>query len=231
MTKLEQVRFEAERDAALAAQDKLEAEKQVTGLIEADPLGQPGRHHPVELGPQPGRPSLDQGSQPLAGSKPAKTSFPLLATSGEVRKHAVQMGATSQVPALLPSLRYRPESPQAPVASTTTSASPTCAAAWPASTRMPSVASRFTAPGPMTMNIPTMAMTPSHGPRDSLPCQPWRGPAEHHTFASSFATQPWLLSIDADEYIGRLYTIVVEATDSGSTRVGSIMLKENTLPY
>lgn len=31
--------------------------------------------------------------------------------------------------------------------------------------------------------------------------QPWHGPAEHHTFASSHATQPWLLSIDADEVI------------------------------
>ena len=31
--------------------------------------------------------------------------------------------------------------------------------------------------------------------------QPWHGPAEHQTFASSFATQPWLLSIDADEVV------------------------------
>jgi hypothetical protein len=35
------------------------------------------------------------------------------------------------------------------------------------------------------------------------------------------------LAIDADEFIGRLYTVVVEATESGSTRVGSAILKED----
>lgn len=31
--------------------------------------------------------------------------------------------------------------------------------------------------------------------------QPWQGPAAHHNFASAHATQPWLLSIDADEVV------------------------------
>ena len=31
--------------------------------------------------------------------------------------------------------------------------------------------------------------------------QPWRGHAGHRNFASSHATQPWLLAIDADEVV------------------------------
>ncbi len=31
--------------------------------------------------------------------------------------------------------------------------------------------------------------------------QPWRGHAVHRNFASTHATQPWLLAIDADEVI------------------------------
>src|ERR1700722_14131483 len=31
--------------------------------------------------------------------------------------------------------------------------------------------------------------------------QPWRGHAGHRNFASSNATQPWLLAIDADEVV------------------------------
>ena len=31
--------------------------------------------------------------------------------------------------------------------------------------------------------------------------QPWRGHAAHRNFASSHATQPWLLAIDADEVV------------------------------
>lgn len=36
------------------------------------------------------------------------------------------------------------------------------------------------------------------------------------------------LSIDADEFVGKTYVVVVEATESGSTRVGSIMPKDDT---
>ena len=32
-------------------------------------------------------------------------------------------------------------------------------------------------------------------------CQPWRGHAAHRNFASTHATQPWLLAIDADEVV------------------------------
>jgi hypothetical protein len=39
------------------------------------------------------------------------------------------------------------------------------------------------------------------------------------------------LSVDADAAIGRLFTIVVEASESGATRVASAILKEGDPPF
>ncbi|HEX4350604.1 MAG TPA: glycosyltransferase family 2 protein, partial [Verrucomicrobiae bacterium] len=49
--------------------------------------------------------------------------------------------------------------------------------------------------------------------------QPWRGHAGHRNFASSHATQPWLLAIDADEVVSeKLRDEIVEAFQSHAAK-------------
>jgi glycosyltransferase involved in cell wall biosynthesis len=49
------------------------------------------------------------------------------------------------------------------------------------------------------VNDGTPAIAEKFGAKVS--CEPWRGHAEHRNFASSIATQSWLLAIDADEVV------------------------------